>query len=297
MDLEAVDCLLCGPSRTRTLVEADPHRVERCEGCGLAFVTPRLTEAAREALYRGDYFASPIARERGYTDYLADADCYRRTFEMRARPLVAWRARGAVFEAGCAAGFFLRAMADHGWSVYGTDLNAGMVAHARDTLGLEDVVEGRVEDWDGRGAPYDLIALWDVLEHVNHPLAVLTHVRPWLADDGLLLIETQNVESLAARWLGARWHHYKHGEHLYHFSPTTIATVLERAGYELVRWTRRGAGKVIPYGFVVERSQRVMPALAPIFARLDAFEGRSFYVNPMDEMIVTARRAGPAPGP
>ncbi len=287
--LEEAACILCGPAPVRTRIDSPPFRVVECERCTLVFLSPRLAPASREALYTGDYFKSPIARERGYTDYVADGDCYLETFRRRAAPLLAWRAKGRVFEAGCAAGFFLSVMRDAGWSTYGVELNPAMAAHARERFGLGGVVNGRVEDWDGRDAPYDLIALWDVLEHVGDPAALLASVKPWLAADGRLVIETQDVASPTARLLGKRWHHYKHGEHLFHFSPRTLRTLLERGGFEVLSWTRRGAGKLIPYRFLVERSERILPALTPVLARMPGLEGKTFYVNPRDEMIVTAR--------
>ncbi len=290
-ETEHASCILCGPGPARTRIDAHPFRVVECEGCTLVYLSPRLAPGARESIYTGDYFRSPIARERGYTDYVGDRDCYVETFRRRARPLLEWRETGTVFEAGFAAGFFLSVMRDAGWRTYGVELNPAMVEHARDTLGLVNVAHGRIEDWDGRDAPYDLVTLWDVLEHVGDPVGLLERVREWLAPDGRLVIETQDVKSLTARLLGKRWHHYKHGEHLFHFSPRTLERLLARAGFELTSWTRAGAGKVIPYRFLVERSQRILPALTPVLARLKSFENRTFYVNPHDEMIVTARRA------
>lgn len=291
--LEEAACILCGPAPARTRIDAHPFRVVECEGCTLVYLSPRLAPDSREAIYTGDYFKSPIARERGYTDYVADRDCYLETFRRRARPLLEWRPRGTVFEAGFAAGFFLRVMRDAGWRTFGVELNPDMVAHARNELALDDVTHGRIEDWDGREAPYDLITLWDVLEHVGDPGALLARLREWLAPDGRLVIETQDVSSPTARLLGKRWHHYKHGEHLFHFSPRTLRTLLERAGFEVIDFTRRGAGKVIPYRFLVERSERLFPPLTPVLARLPGLDSKTFYVNPHDEMIVTARLRRP----
>src|SRR6187399_2001135 len=100
--VEDAACILCGPAPVRTRIDAPPFRVVECEGCTLVYLSPRLAPSAREALYTGDYFKSPIARERGYTDYVADADCYLETFRRRARPLLERKAQGSVFEAGCA---------------------------------------------------------------------------------------------------------------------------------------------------------------------------------------------------
>ena len=81
----------------------------------------------------------------------------------------------------------------------------------------------------------------------------------------------------------------KHAEHLHHFHAGTLRRLLEAAGFEIVHSTRRGAGKYVTPAFVIERSRRVAPKLAPLLARLERWLPSAFYVNPHDEWIVVAR--------
>jgi SAM-dependent methyltransferase len=143
-------------------------------------------------------------------------------------------------------------------------------------------------------ASFDLIVMWDVLEHLPDPLAGLRKARELLAPEGRLVLETQNVEALAARALGRRWTHFKHDEHLVHFSPATLKRALEISGFELLSLAAGGAGKFVSPAFIVERARRFAPWIAWLLAPLSRLPIAGVYVNPFDEMIAVAR-SGPAP--
>jgi hypothetical protein len=128
-----------------------------------------------------------------------------------------------------------------------------------------------------------------VLEHLPDPLAALARARELLADGGRLVIETQDVESRAARLLGRRWHHYKHAEHLVHFSPATLRRALEHSGLESVALLRRGGGKYVAREFLVERSGRLAPWLPRMARPLARLLPRTLWVDPRDELLVVAR--------
>jgi len=113
-----------------------------------------------------------------------------------------------------------------------------------------------------------------------------------LREDGLLVIETQNVESVFARLLGRRWHHYKHLEHLHHFGRATLERLLRQTGFELLHATPRYAGKDVSLAFVRERATRLHPVVARLLAPLAPLDRLALYVNPADELIALARKAG-----
>ena len=106
-----------------------------------------------------------------------------------------------------------------------------------------------------------------------------------------MILETQNIASRFARLLGPKWQHYKHLEHLYHFDPRTIETLLAKAGVTVEHRTARGGGKYVSLAFVRERATRVSPILRWLLLPLKPIDALSLYVNLRDEMIVVARKA------
>jgi SAM-dependent methyltransferase len=291
--LREVDCALCGGSRRRLEFRDGPYSVVTCADCDLTYVTPRPSDDELIArVYDEGYWRSQAARDRGYTDYRADEPFYLATYERRARAIeAAMPAKGRVLDVGCAAGYFLRVMRERGWDVAGIEPSDTIRATAQAALGAERVRGGTLGAAGYATESFDLITVWDVLEHVPDPVALLRECARLLRRDGRLVIETQDRRSAAARVLGRRWHHYKQPEHLFHFHRGTLRRALEHAGLEWLGATRRSAGKVISPAFVVERANRVSPALSYALTPITWLPVRGVYVNLFDEMIAFARHA------
>jgi len=255
-------------------------------------VTPRLRSEFLPEVYGDGYWNSNSPKDRGYADYRREAPLYIKTFEKRMKLLEQHGLKpGKALDVGCAAGFFLDVLKRRGWDVHGVELSPAIAKHAQQEFELGDrVFVGSLDECPHEDNTFDLITMWDVVEHVEDPVPFLAKAVELLADDGYLILETQNVESRFARMLGTKWQHYKHLEHLYHFSPKTIEKLLDRVGLEIVDRTPRYGGKHVSLGFVRERATRVHPAMRYLLAPLVPLSGVSFYVNLRDEMVVVARK-------
>jgi SAM-dependent methyltransferase len=192
-----------------------------------------------------------------------------------------------VLDVGCAAGYFLRVMREQGWDVRGVEPSAPMRQRAQHELGSA-LLHASLDDPGLAPDSFDLVTLWDVLEHVPDPLATLRRARELLRPGGRLVLETQNVASPAARLLGRRWQHYKHAEHLYHFDPRTLRRALGQAGFELLESRPWLGGKYVSGAFVVERARRVGAWLSLLLRPLALLGSRGVYVNLLDEMVAVA---------
>jgi len=80
---------------------------------------------------------------------------------------------------------------------------------------------------------YDIVTMWDVLEHTDSPWAVLLGLRSVLINDGLLVISTPNLAARKAEEI-TRWKHWKPQEHLYLFDETSLEKILTSCGYEII---------------------------------------------------------------
>jgi 2-polyprenyl-6-hydroxyphenyl methylase/3-demethylubiquinone-9 3-methyltransferase len=117
---------------------------------------------------------------------------------------------GRVLDVGCGTGFLLERLAERGFSGVGIDLSPESVDHARRRLaeiGAADRLRAEVGSaYEPPEGPFDLIALTDVLEHLEDPRACLRALRERLAPGGLLVVSTPNRRSLpgARRWAAER---------------------------------------------------------------------------------------------
>jgi 2-polyprenyl-3-methyl-5-hydroxy-6-metoxy-1,4-benzoquinol methylase len=291
--LTPVDCGLCGSAERRLKFEDGPFSVVTCTECDLTYVTPRLNDAALiDEVYDENYWRSTAAKERGYTDYAADEPLYLKTY--RRRMSVVRRhfdQPGRVLDVGCAAGFFLSVMQGEGWDVTGLEPSDSIRTHAQRLIGEDNVRAGLLGTVELEPASFDLITMWDVIEHIPDAARALREVRRLLAPGGKLLIETQNIDSRAAKVLGKRWQHYKHAEHIYHFNPKTISRLLGEAGFEILENRPWLGGKYVSMGFIAERAGRLHPVISTLLSPLKLLRKASVYVNLLDEMIVVARPA------
>jgi 2-polyprenyl-3-methyl-5-hydroxy-6-metoxy-1,4-benzoquinol methylase len=293
--LQGATCCLCRTADSRLLFHVGQFQIVRCNGCRLVYLTPQVPPDKLSGIYQETYWASPAAKDLGYTDYLGDRDLYRRTFRRRLeRHVLSHVRRGRLLDVGCAAGLFLKEASRAGFETAGVDVSRPMVEFARNELKLEHVALGTLQDCRFADGAFDVVTLWDVVEHVPDPPELLREVRRVMSRDGYLILETQNERSLFARMMGRRWHHYKVPEHLFHFGPETCARLLREAGFDVVSWTSRNAGKYVPLSFVVERSARVSRFLPKLLAPLATLRKTNLYVNLHDEMVFIARPTGAA---
>jgi hypothetical protein len=74
--------------------------------------------------------------------------------------------------------------------------------------------------------------MYHALEHVEDPTAILTRLRSWMADGGVLVIEVPNIE---ARCVSPA--HRFHFAHFYNFNRATLEALGRKAGFEPVDTT------------------------------------------------------------
>ena len=174
------------------------------------------------------------AAYRGLQDdtYLAEEAARRRTLG-RSLARVHERtagARGRLLDVGCSAGLFLELARDAGWDVHGIEPSEWLAERARARLGGELISCSSFEQTPLSDATFDVVCLWDVLEHVTDPDQVLAKASRILRPGGILALNVPNLQSRIARLLGPRWPLLL-PEHLFFFSPASLRLLFARHGF------------------------------------------------------------------
>lgn len=96
-----------------------------------------------------------------------------------------------ALDIGCGGGLFLSKLKAEGADVTGVELSDTRAYYAKTKHGFE-VVKRTIEDeyWKALHSSFDIVTLWDVIEHVNYPLATLQTAAKMLKPGGILLIDT-----------------------------------------------------------------------------------------------------------
>ena len=95
---------------------------------------------------------------------------------------------------------------------------------------------------------FDLITLWDVLEHVTEPAQFLALAASHLKEGGYLVLNVPRVDSLAAKMLGLRWPLLL-AEHLSYFTIPSLNFCGTAAGLKLMHTGQRPAAFSLGYVF------------------------------------------------
>ncbi|GAB4339725.1 MAG: hypothetical protein Kow0099_15080 [Candidatus Abyssubacteria bacterium] len=172
---------------------------------------------------------------------------------------------GSVLDVGCATGFFLEAALERGWAAYGVEPNPYAYEQARREFG-DRVFLGTIETGSINGLSFDVIFMFDVLEHVRDPLGTLVRAGALLRNGGLVAIATPDIASMSARLLGRRWPHLK-SEHQFYFSSHSLSRLLARAGFRTLLVRR--ALKALSLNYIhAQRSATPVPVLTPVASAL-----------------------------
>ncbi|MEI9928647.1 MAG: class I SAM-dependent methyltransferase [Sphingomonas sp.] len=289
----ALACHLCGESDYRPLFSARSYDLVACRNCGLAFLANPPSEAEIAALYTdADYHRVLLdPADPGFSRMRATARQHLRFLRRR----IPDTAGSTLLDIGCSSGLFLDEARRAGFEVHGAELSPATAAFARDHFGLS-VHAGDWRDAGHADASFDVITLFDVIEHLPDPLGELVAIRRLLKPGGLLLQSTPNIDGLFPRlsYLLARrldyWPHPEPPYHLYQFSRRTLGALTEKAGYVDVCADQTRIGLDYTFGTPAhwKRSPKMLP-YAALFAP-SAIVGP--WIGMGDWLYLSARRAG-----
>jgi SAM-dependent methyltransferase len=202
----------------------------RCTSCGLVYVANPPAEEEIERLYTfasGYHTAFQSWSTPESRTHVARAAQFLRIVRRHTRP-------GRILDVGCSVGFFLELARAEGWTTLGVEMSNDTAQLARER-GL-DVLTGTLEQASLPPQSFDVVTMWDLVEHVKDPVATVAIAANLLKEDGLLVLSTPNVGGLfprlsyrVARWTG-HWPHPEPPAHLFQFSKATIKRLLRQNG-------------------------------------------------------------------
>ncbi len=232
-------CNLCGGDRWTILTHRDrygfPAQTTACDGCGLAVLNPRLTAGAYGQFYASIY-RPLVSAYHGRTidacSIQSEQQTYAEEMERFMAPFVSPDRPRTFLDVGGSTGIIAAHFARR-FGFKGTliDPAPDEVAEAR-ALGIESV-EGFVETWDPGGRTFDVIGLFQTIDHLLDVMTTLTKIRRMLTPGGLFVVD---IVDFRAAYL-------KHGcveeatkiDHPYSLVEETAEVYLARAGFEPLR--------------------------------------------------------------
>jgi 2-polyprenyl-3-methyl-5-hydroxy-6-metoxy-1,4-benzoquinol methylase len=244
---EHVLCPLCQSGCSTPVVTGsdvtDPEKgmgVVQCQECQLCYTNPRPSPETMARYYPPSYPPHQPRSKRTTTSRRPGAD--------ERHHLPPWGQR-RLLDFGCGNGSFLERMQAQGWEVTGIDTSTTVVERLR-SRGFQALV-GTLPHPDLEPDGFDMITMWQSLEHVHDPLRALEAAHVLLRPGGKLLVSVPNLASLSFACFGRAWFGLDLPRHLTHFTPQTLKQMLIAAGFrpgpvrleEHSSWVRASAAK------------------------------------------------------
>ena len=194
--------------------------------------TPLPTDAELREAYSVDYAPyRPAWKESGWPLWrvLRELTTWRRMLRLKRY------GRGRkLLEVGSGAGDFLYAAHRAGWDVKAVEYCDELADTLRAELGL-DVRSGELQRGFWKEGEFDVVALWNVLEHVQDPLDTLVTACSYLRTGGLLFLQIPTLDATEhEKWFGEYWKLLDLPRHLNFFAKEALSTLCSKAGMELI---------------------------------------------------------------
>lgn len=137
-----------------------------------------------------------------------------------------------MLDIGSGYGFWMNYCETRGILTEGFDVSDEVVDYAKNKLRL-NVFKMDAMKFEA-GKKYDLIMMFDILEHMEDPNRFLSKYSKFLNEDGLLYIQVPNIIGFHI----PREHGYGLPEHLWQFNFETLSKLLKNNGYNIEgHWT------------------------------------------------------------
>ncbi len=236
MILETISvCPICsGQSFKHVLVTRDytvsqkDFSLQQCENCKFLVTNPRPDNHTIDQFYQSDKYISHSGGSRSLIDQVY-LQARKLTLRSKLNLIHKYKKTGTLLDYGCGTGEFLQHMQSHQWAIDGVEPSEKARQKAYQ-LTTHDINKELV----AISKKFDVITLWHVLEHVHNLNEKVLELKSHLNQDGIIFIAVPNYESADSKKYGAYWAGYDVPRHLWHFTKTSMISLLSKNGLQVI---------------------------------------------------------------
>jgi len=301
--IEAVLCPFCQEGSPKIRYRFQDCVILRCRNCTLMWLHPRPSRSQLYDIYGSmeyysnkEFFNKDKSKIYGYVDYLAERinkqygyrKIVRKVKEHYLRKNLSSAQKAKWLDAGCGLGFLMDVAFDEGFTVAGVEFSLPAIQYIRSKYTFP-VKYGLLSEIDFSES-YDVISMFDVIEHLIDPISDLQKLRQHIEDDGILIIQTMDCDSLASRLLGKKLEDFRRTrEHLFFFNRSSLRKILEHCGWKILEV--RLHGQTFQLSALIERTAVYSPILSRLLKAMiypKWLLEANIFVNPGTKMLVFA---------
>lgn len=247
MSAKSNTCPVCGAEDSDPIITLRGYTYWRCQVCEAAYLSPMPDIDVIKQLYQSESYFSGDGTV-GYHDYVTMHQALHPLFRRRLSTLSRlFPNKGRLLDFGCADGYFLEMARQQGWEIAGVEVSVTQAARAASQLSIP--VFSSIEHFPE--ASFDVITLWEVLEHLPQPVAELRKLKSRLRPGGTIMLSTPNAGFWKAIHTPGEWSNFSPPAHLILFTERALGIVLSDA--ELVPLDIRHAVPLPPLPHFIQR--------------------------------------------
>ena len=217
------------------LDEGDKFQVYRCNHCGLVFLNDiEVNQSYYDKYYQDDYYKED-KKSISFVNLVSNAlskFSINKKQKLILKMLDKKIGRVSILDIGCGTGDFLENLNVSRFDRYGCEINERGYS-ACIGKGLK-VYKGDVFNIDFKNKKFDVVTLWHVLEHVKDPVKLFERVDKVLYEDGILVFQVPNTNSLGFKVGGKYWFHMDSPRHLVLYNKKSVEELCRVSGFEVV---------------------------------------------------------------
>jgi len=222
-------CRFCSSTDYAPLFIKDNYEIAKCNSCNFIFLNFAPTKGFLVNYYSEDFF-NDKGTKHGFSNYEKESSNIQKSFKERIEILRKHQNSGSLLDIGCATGTFME-IATNYWKVFGIEISPYATKVAK-KKGL-NISGGTLEDRPYKNAKFDVITLWDTIEHLPDPVNTIKLLGNMVKLNSIIALTTGDVGSMASRISGKYWHLYNIPQHLSYFNRRSISDLLNKGGFKI----------------------------------------------------------------
>jgi len=228
--LELRNCPICNKNNFVFLFKKNGGNYVLCKNksCQLVYLNPCFTDEHLESYYKNMGIAQSITVK-------DESLFYRKIYSYgitNINKFIKPKKEINILDLGCSTGFFLDIAKEKGWKTFGIELNEKEIDIAKKNHNVKNINLHEVQE--KLNYKFNVITMWDVIEHIKDPHYLLKTIKKSLKPGGLFFFQTPNVNSLAARILQQKCNVFDGIEHVNLFNENNIYNIAKKNKFKVL---------------------------------------------------------------
>lgn len=223
--------------------------IVKCEDCLLIYLdedTPQKTITTYYQVVEDPvYFEEQGARQKTFEKYLVNLE---KIFPKK----------GKLLDIGTNTGLFVKLARDSGWDAIGLEPNRWAVEYAKKEFGLK-LINKPFEENTFKKESFDVVTMWDVIEHFTNPAEEVKKVYKFLKHNGVFAFSTVDPESPFAKMFGTRWSWYMEMHRVF-WTRSAARSELGKIGFKKIIF--KPHFRFLSMGYLSTRTEAVHPIIS-----------------------------------